>query len=240
MGRLERFERRLESMVSGGFARVFRSEVEPVEIASALQREMDQNARRVSRDRSLVPNVFAVELSPSDHDRLSSYQDALMHELDLLVREHAQIQRYSFPGQVRIQLDAEPELSTGQFRIRSSVAASSMSEAPRPDLGTAPGYLVINDVVHDIHPPGMIIGRGSTADLRISDPGVSRRHAEIRVLGEGQQADLEFHDLDSSNGSTVDGQRVRHALLRDGSTITLGSTTMRLSRSDPRGEAGSV
>lgn len=232
MGRLERFERRLESMVSGGFAKVFRSEVEPVEIASALQREIDQNARRVSRDRSLVPNRFVVRLSGTDHSRLAPYHDSLVSELTGLVTEHAQLQHYAFPGDVAISLEPDDELGTGQFHIRSAVVATSTSTAA-PAVRAA-GYLVVNDVVHEVRPPGLVIGRGTDAALRISDPGISRRHAEIRVLGEGRQADLEVVDLDSSNGTLVDGRRVKHALLHEGSTIRIGSTDLQLVRSDPR------
>ena len=63
MGGLQRFEQRLERLISGAFARAFRSAVQPVEIAAALQRECDNNAQILSRDRRLVPNDFHVELS---------------------------------------------------------------------------------------------------------------------------------------------------------------------------------
>ena len=71
MGGLQKFEQKLESMISGAFARAFRSAVQPVEIAAALQRECDNNAQIISRDRRIVPNDFRVELSQTDLDRLS-------------------------------------------------------------------------------------------------------------------------------------------------------------------------
>ena len=64
MGGLQRFEQRLENMISGAFARAFRSAVQPVEIAAALQRECDNNAQILSRERRMVPNDFHVELQP--------------------------------------------------------------------------------------------------------------------------------------------------------------------------------
>ena len=73
MGGLQRFEQRLENLISGAFARAFRSAVQPVEIAAALQRECDNNAQILSRERRMVPNDFHVELSQVDLDRLAPY-----------------------------------------------------------------------------------------------------------------------------------------------------------------------
>jgi hypothetical protein len=66
VGGLQRFEHKLERAISGVFARTFRSAVQPVEIAAALQRELDNKAQILSRERRLVPNTFAVELAQSD------------------------------------------------------------------------------------------------------------------------------------------------------------------------------
>ena len=105
MGVLQRFERRLEGMVEGAFARAFKSELEPVEIASAVQREMDDRAAIVAQGRTLVPNDFVVELSETDHDRLEVYADNLGIELATLAREHAKEQGYSFVGPVRMRFE---------------------------------------------------------------------------------------------------------------------------------------
>jgi len=84
-GVLQRFEKRLEGAVTGAFARAFRSAVQPVEIAAALQREVDNSAHVLSRDRRLVPNDFSVELSPADHERLTPFGATLIEELGTLV-----------------------------------------------------------------------------------------------------------------------------------------------------------
>ena len=119
MGGLQRLENRLEQMISGAFARAFRSAVQPVEIAAALQRECDNNAQILSRDRRLVPNDFHVELSQTDLDRLAPYDSALADDLVRQLREHADQQSYVFPGPVTIAFDAAEDLTTGRFRIRS-------------------------------------------------------------------------------------------------------------------------
>lgn len=230
MGVLQRFERRLENLVQGAFTRAFRSEVQPVEIAAAIQRELDNNAQIVSRQRSLVPNNFTVELGPADHDRLDPYSATLVKELADLAKEHAELQHYAFTGPISIKLERHEDLTTGQFRIRSQVLAGvdrAPSYAP-PQAATSGGvgYLVINGTQHPIVPPGVVLGRGSECDIRIDDPGISRRHVEIRVYQQGLDTQLVAVDLGSTNGTVIDGAQVSQARVTDGSTITLGSTVV--------------
>ena len=125
MGALQNFERRLESLISGVFARAFRSAVQPVEIAAALQREVDNNAQILSRDRRLVPNSFHVELSPMDMDRMAPH--ALTEEFTNALRDHAEQQSYVFPGPVTIEFEEADDLTTGRFRVRSKATAVASS-----------------------------------------------------------------------------------------------------------------
>lgn len=239
MGVLQRFERRLEGLVTGTFARAFKAEVQPVEIAAALQRELDNTATILSRERSLVPNEFVVELSEHDHERLQPYAGTLGQELGDLVRDHAAEQHYAFSGPVKVRLEQQVELPTGQFRVRSSVRAGvDRSAAYNPSTTTerrATAYLEINGTEHPVVAPGLLIGRSAECDLRIEDPGVSRRHAELRVSGEGPDATLAVIDLGSTNGTIVDGVRVTRASVSDGSRIVLGSTTAVVRRRSSRG-----
>lgn len=131
-GVLQRFEQRLEGVVTSAFARAFRSAVQPVEIAAALQREIDNSAQILSRDRRLVPNDFTVELSPEDHARLVPFGETLTGELSTLVREHVHEQRYTLAGGLAIEFVEAPELGTGRFRVRSRTNASV-----RPTAGPA-------------------------------------------------------------------------------------------------------
>ncbi len=240
MGALRRIEQRLESWVNGGFSRVFRSEVQPVEVASALQRELDDNAAIVSRDRSLAPNRFTVALSPRDHDRLAPYSTSLVTELTALVTEHADLQRYALPGRVEVSIERADDLRTGQFRVSSEVRASVSAGGPTPGpVRSAPAYLEVNGSVVPVTAAGVLVGRGSDCDIRIDDPGVSRSHAEFRVLGEGTHADVVVVDLHSTNGTIVDGQRVAQAPVHDGTQVRLGSTTITVHRGNPRAGPGS-
>ena len=245
MGMLQRFEDRLEQLVSGAFAKAFRSAVQPVEIAAALQREVDNSAQILSRDRRLVPNRFHVELSPADHGRLAPYSSTLAEELTEMLRDHASDQAYVFPGPVSIDFDEREDLTTGRFRVRSSAEAKvtpsrdrARQEPPadtRSDLAAsarvrrARAVLEVNGVRHLLEPPGLVVGRGSDADLRINDPGISRRHVELRVEEQrvgGRDTGVSAVDLGSTNGMLVNGSRLQEAALQDGDTIRIGTTTM--------------
>ncbi|MFI0978049.1 FhaA domain-containing protein [Streptomyces sp. NPDC021093] len=277
MGVLKRFEQKLEGMVNGTFAKVFKSEVQPVEIAGALQRECDNNATIWNRERTVVPNDFIVELSTPDYERLSPYSGQLGDELSGLVRDYAKQQRYTFMGPIKVHLEKADDLDTGLYRVRSRTLASSTSQvaapsdpgpaapsAPRgggygypppasggaPPMpqappggparpgpgadrrtpGAGPGpmpgaqirrWIEINGTRHQISRPTLVMGRSTEADVRIDDPGVSRRHCEIRT---GTPATIQ--DLGSTNGIVVDGQHTTRATLRDGSRIVVGSTTI--------------
>ncbi|MGI5401601.1 DUF3662 and FHA domain-containing protein [Streptomyces sp. NBC_00210] len=277
MGVMKRFEQRLEGLVNGTFAKVFKSEVQPVEIAGALQRECDNNATIWNRERTVVPNDFIVELSAPDFERLSPYSGQLGDELSGLVRDYAKQQRYTFMGPIKVHLEKADDLDTGLYRVRSRTLASSTSQSPerapagpgpvapqggarggygypptgappmpaapppgagRPgpasvaDRRPAPGpgpmpstqvrrWIEINGTRHQISRPTLVLGRSTDADVRIDDPGVSRRHCEIRT---GTPSTIQ--DLGSTNGIVVDGQHTTRATLRDGSRIVVGSTTI--------------
>ncbi|MFK8908929.1 FHA domain-containing protein, partial [Streptomyces sp. YS-3] len=107
------------------------------------------------------------------------------------------------------------------------------ADAGRPGADrrpTAPGpmpgsqvrrWIEINGTRHQISRPTLVLGRSTDADVRIDDPGVSRRHCEIRT---GTPSTIQ--DLGSTNGIVVDGQHTTRATLRDGSRIVVGSTTI--------------
>jgi hypothetical protein len=230
MGVLQRFENKLEQFVSGTFAKAFRSEVQPVEIAAALQREVDNSAQILSRNRRLVPNDFHVALSPGDHERLAPYTATLAQELTTMLREHADEQSYVFTGPVSIGFEQDDELGTGRFRVRSAaiarVTSSSGDSATDTAVRRAGVVLEVNGMRHPLEPPGLVLGRGTEADLRINDPGVSRRHAEIRVMPGVGAPTVTIVDLGSTNGMLVNGHRVQQAQLDDGGTVKIGNTTL--------------
>jgi hypothetical protein len=231
VGGLSNFEHKLEQMISGAFARAFRSAVQPVEISAALQRECDNNAQILSRDRRLVPNDFHVELAQTDLDRLAPYDSAMADELVSQLREHAEQQSYVFPGPVTIVFEAADDLTTGRFRIRSRAQAKVTGSASATQVRRARAVLEVNGTRHPLQAPGLVIGRGTEADVRINDPGVSRRHIEFVVstgstTESGDDLAIEVRDLGSTNGMLVDGHRVTQTGVRDGTHVKIGNTTM--------------
>ena len=225
MGVLQRFERRLEGLVEGAFARAFGGVVQPVEVAAALQREAADRKAIVGQGRVLVPNSYVVELGAADCARLGEYDEALRKELADMVTEHAQEQGWSFVGPVEVRFEGVDDLKTGIFRVRSAVvagatppAAPATTGAARLELasGTETGKVVaVRDAV-------MVLGRGVDADIRLTDTGVSRKHAELR-LDDGK---VTVVDLDSTNGTTVNGRPIDKALLHDGDRIGLGASVL--------------
>ena len=227
MSGLSKFEHKLEQMISGAFARAFRSAVQPVEISAALQRECDNNAQILSRDRRLVPNDFHVELSQSDLDRLAPYDTAMAQELVRQLEEHADQQSYVFPGPVSIGFEAAPDLTTGRFRIRSRAQAKVTGHASHTQVRRARALVEVNGTKHPLTVPGLVFGRGTEADVRINDPGVSRRHVEFVVTPHADGPDrIEVRDLGSTNGMLVDGHRITRTAVHDGTQVKIGSTTM--------------
>jgi pSer/pThr/pTyr-binding forkhead associated (FHA) protein len=228
VGALHRFEQRLEQVVTGAFARAFRSAVQPMEIAAALQREVDNSAQILSRNRRIAPNDFTIDLSPTDYDRLATYGDALSSELAAMLHEHAQEQGYIFAGPIRMSFQRVDDLTTGRFRVRSSALAQVTPAAGQPASDTAvreaSAYLDIAGTRHPLLEPGLVIGRGSGSDVRVDDPGVSRRHVEFRVQMASDGPHVSLVDLGSTNGTTVAGHRVQHAVLGDGSIVQIGAT----------------
>jgi hypothetical protein len=229
MGILERFEKKVEGAVSAAFARTFKGDVQPVEITARLQRELDAEAKLMSRDKRLVPNAFTVRLSQHDYDKLAPYAKTLNAELAGELRKHAREMGYVFNGPIKVDFELDTQLPTGRFTV-SSEAVAGVSERGQPASDTtirrSALVLEVNGTRHPLAPPGLVIGRGSDADLRINDPGISRTHAQIRVSGSEPSLQIDIVDLGSTNGIMVNGQKVRHAVLGEGSRIEIGSTRM--------------
>ena len=243
MGILQRFENRLEQLVSGAFAKALGAHRNLFN----TQREVDNSAQILSRNRRLVPNQFHVELSPQDYQRLAPYSSTLSDELVEMLRDHAHEQSYVFTGPVSISFDQKEDLTTGRFHVRSSALASvtpaSDSAVTDTAVRRANVILEVNGMRHPLDPPGIVIGRGNDADLRINDPGVSRRHAEIRIYpgdpATGGTPQVSVVDLGSTNGVLVNGHKVSQATLDDGAQIKVGNTTMSI-RFVTGGEGGNV
>ncbi len=247
MSVLRSIESKLESLFEGVFGRAFRSNVQPVELARKLVKEMDDH-RNVSVSRVYVPNEYTIYLSPPDREQFEGYEDKLCEELGDYLTEHARRERYVLLTTPHVKLETDDDLDVGEFGI-----AVRLVRGPHPPVGPPAGdpqlgedeqsgtmvykapplpppieddspheiaSITVNGDVFDLAGRPMVLGRSKDCDIRLSDPNVSRRHAEIRPDGAGYK----IFDLESTNGIEIDGKRVKDLALTDGIRFTLGTT----------------
>ncbi len=229
VGILDSFEKGLERAVNGAFAKTFRSGLQPVEITSALRRELDTKAAVVTRERILAPNRFIVRMAHPDYVRMSGMGVTLIEELIGLVQKHAAEQGYQFVGAVSISLSDEKGLTEGLVQIDSSTlkgGAAAPNSAAAPGSSRAAGASPLTPALeiagrrYPLIKTRTIIGRGSDADITVDDSGTSRQHVEI--LWDGARAQV--RDLGSTNGSQLNGAPVTQAPLSPDSVVTIGRT----------------
>jgi hypothetical protein len=211
VGILDSFEKGLERVVNGAFARAFKSGLQPLEVTAALRRELDTKAAVVARDRNLVPNRFVVRLAKGDFERMVNLGPALIDEFTQLVQQHATAQGYSFAGGISIELQHDPGVTEGTVRIDSHNVKGAIAWNPVLDIGGKR---------YPLTKARTVIGRGSEADITVDDTGTSRKHIEI--LWDGARGQV--NDLGSTNGSKLNGQPVTKAPLPADSVIEIGRT----------------
>jgi hypothetical protein len=255
MSVLRNIESKLESLFEGVFGRAFRTNVQPVELARKLIKEMDDH-RNVSVSRVYVPNEYTIFLSPSDREQFSSYEAQLKDELQEYLAEHARREGYVMLSTPRVELDTDDDLDVGVFGIatrmvqtgkallgapasqvepgatmvyKPAAGALQPTEAASPaDLGIEREIAVLtwDGERHEVTGRRVVLGRSKDADLQLADPNASRRHAELRQEG----ATYWLIDLDSTNGVEVKGKRAKRVKLEDGTRFTIGSTEITFTR----------
>ena len=216
---LQQFEQRLERLVEGAFAKAFRSGLQPVELGRRIAREMDLG-RRVGVRGLIAPNYFMVKLATGDFTRFKSFLDSLSRELGDAAREHARAEGYEFVGPVQVELVEDPEFRPNRYSIDAEVREGAdglpvgsvrLADGRRMSIGAQP----------------LVLGRSPESTIVLNDPNVSRRHAEIRRRG----TDVFVVDLNSTNGTRVNGVRVKDQILNDGDEIEVGTSTLRFEAS---------
>jgi hypothetical protein len=237
---LRNLEAKLEGLVEGAFSRAFRSQVQPVELARKLAKEME-DAKSVSLSRTYVPNQFWVYLSSDDRAQFESYEDGLTKELSDYLLEHARGHGLALLTRPTVEFETDDRLSLGEFGIQAKLVrpadAGADAEAVEADFGHTMVYspttgarrieaprhggrvlLVSDDKRTVVSGEPFVIGRARECDLVLDDPNVSRRHAELRR----EDGTWAVRDLGSTNGIKLNGQRSRGGRLSPGDEITLG------------------
>ena len=215
---LQRFERRLERLVEGGFGKAFRSGLQPVEIGRRLVRELDAG-RTLGVRGTVVPNHFTVQLAEADLVRFAGFHDAMVRELADTVRESARESNYRFVGPVEVVLVADPNAGVGDLRVAAAIVESEDGSGAALVLPDGSRIQLGEDPVR--------IGRLPDCAIALSDSQVSRHHAEIRRAEKG----FEVVDLKSMNGTMVNGAKIQEHALADGDVISVGETAIRYEES---------
>jgi hypothetical protein len=246
---LRGIEQRIESLFEGAFGRAFRRNVQPVEIARKLAKEMD-DYKMVSVSQIYAPNEYVVYLSPRDREQFESYEPALVKELEQYLTEHSRRESYVLLSKPKVTFETDEDLEVGLFGIANRMIQREAPDqepepAPEPgetriyraapaeteaasaeDLGVEPepepATVTVNGRAYDLTKTSVVIGRSKDCDIRVSDPNISRQHAEIRQEG----STYWIVDLDSTNGTSVNGRALKRAKLDDEDRITLGSTEL--------------
>jgi Protein of unknown function (DUF3662)/FHA domain len=259
MSVLRSIESKIEGLFEGVFGRAFRTHVQPVELARKLAKEMDEH-RSVSVSRVYVPNEYTVYLSPDDRQQFVSYEGSLVGELQEYLAEHARREDYALLTPPKVAITTDDDLAIGEFGIATRVVqaqapapAAPVAEpagAPpeatmiyRPRVPVAPDSeaeqpaeverevvtLTVDGHAYPVTSRRVVLGRSRECDIRVPDANVSRRHAELRQEG----ATYWIVDLESTNGTELNGRRIDRAKLADGDRITVGSTDVVFGRSLP-------
>lgn len=241
-------EARIEGLVEGVFSRAFSSEVQPVELARKLAKEMDSH-KTTSVSNVYVPNEYTVHLSPQDREKLEGYERSLEQELAGYLLEHARKRGYDLLTRPEVHFNTDDRLRLGEFGIQTRLVKGPSqpggpaepaeegrtmvytSPAPPPKQPDPEPTRKLSRAVVEAHGrhyvldgPSAVIGRSNDVECSLPDPNISRRHAELRQDAAGE---WEIVDLNSTNGIKVNGRRVSSARLRRGDQVTVGTTTFR-------------
>lgn len=229
------FEKKLEGLFEGVILRAFKSGVQPVELGKKLVRECEGH-KTIGVSRVYVPNRYEVGLSPKDHSRFESYQAVLATELENLLISYIKEHSYAVIDRPRVRLVEVERLREGEFWIKSRIEGElpRATDAVETHEGIVErkeraGRAVLElldsgDVspTFELGPGAVQIGRVSDNDIVLPDPNVSRVHARL----EPRDGSYLLTDMDSTNGTWVNEERVKNALLRENDVIRLGSTRL--------------
>lgn len=210
---LRNVESRLEKLFERGLSRPFRGTLQPVEIGQRMVREMDLG-RRVANRGLVAPNHIKIWLSPNDAQRFEGFQKALVTELTETARQHAISEGYNFVGPVTVELFIDDDLRAGNLGVKAAFVGGE----------SEPRVICADGAVYPIGQRTLSIGRLAECDIVVNDSNVSRRHAEIWRTAEG----VAIRDLQSTNGTFVNGHKISAVSLSPKDEIEIGNRTMRI------------
>ncbi len=237
MGILREFEKRLEGVVEGFFARALPGGgVQPVELGKRMVRAMEEERTVGADGASYVPNAFVFRLAAKDFERLGQIDATLRKELAAVTKRASANEGWQMVGPPEITIESDPTAKAGTFTVRASFVEAEQPEGkagPQTQLIqmslAADAELVLvgrQSRTWPISKEAVVIGRMDTCDVVLADSGASRRHAEIRREGD----EWVLVDLGSTNGTEVNGKRMNRHRLASGDRFVVGETTLEFRR----------
>ena len=240
MSALSRFEAFMENIVEGSVARLFRSPVQPAEIAKRLERAMESN-QTVSVRRILVPNTNRAVLNPQDFETFKPIRAEVEREMATYLAELAQERGFSMVEHPRVELVADSGVPRRTIQVVAetqaapAVSQSSDTQVIPTQAAAAPAararlLLTTSSGTHVIPLDStlMTIGRGLNNDIILEDARVSRNHAQLRY----RSRRFWLTDLGSTNGTFINGEPVTERALRDGDVVSLGGLELTFRQTD--------
>jgi hypothetical protein len=230
MSALSRFEQLMEQMVEGSVARLFRSPVQPVEIARRLERAMESQ-QSISVKRVIVPSFYRAYLHPQDfaafqpvraqiEQEMATYLSDLAAERGFTMLEHPRVALAEDGAVPRRSIQVVAELANSQTAETTQVMSATVAQTAPARRGHAMLLLQTPSGPQPIpvESTTATVGRGLGNDIILEDTRVSRHHAQLRYKARR----FWVTDLNSTNGTFVNGARVSETALRDGDVISLG------------------
>lgn len=233
MSALKRFEQFMEDMVEGSVARLFRSPVQPAEIAKRLERAMESH-QTISVRRVIVPNLYRAFLHPQDYTAFQPIKAEVEREMAAYLSELANERNFTLLEHPRVELAEDPDVPRRSIQVVAQTVGAGQVTADATQIFSATAQIAAQPASQTralfllqtaggpqpipIESTLLTIGRGLGNDIILEDARVSRHHAQLRYRARR----FWLTDLGSTNGTFVNGERINETALRDGDTVSLG------------------
>lgn len=217
---LKRIEQKLEKLVEGTFTRVFPSSVKPIELGKRIRRVLEDKKTIGVQGQIIIPNRYVISLSPKDLENIESIQESIQREISSSIRDHANDENYHFQGTLTVEIFSNSSLKTGSIEVDGLFEENKGGFPPGSLINENGERLIITE-------QKLSIGRDTKSTMQVVDVEVSRNHAEIRLLN----TSFVLIDLQSTNGTFVNGQRVQEHTLQNFDQIKIGSTILLFQKS---------
>lgn len=220
---ISRLEEALARVIDGGVASLFRLRVQPADMGRRLEHAL-LASRRTSMGHAIGANHYSIALNPADFDSFAGWDVALAHELEAWLAEVAYRHGITMTAPLQVTVAADPIVHRRNIQV---TAEFSREIPPVPRVGTSLGRLIpltSTNAILLLRSVETLVGRAESNDLVINAPEVSRHHARLVRSADA----LEVLDLDSRNGTWVNGHRVVNHQARSGDEIAFGAVRFRL------------